>query len=79
MGRQGPAQRATREPIQDPRAAGPANESQRSVCARAVGDRRATERGRLGERRALDEPRVRPGTEVRQAPEVAGSRDRVTG
>lgn len=63
----------------NPPAVYPANERQRSVCARAVGDCRATERGRLAERRAMDETEGRLGAEVQEAPEVVGIPDRQTG
>lgn len=53
----------------------PANEFQRSACARAAGDCRATEQGRLAESRAVDETRGSLGAEVQDPPEVVGIPD----
>lgn len=54
------------------RTGNPAKERPRSACARAAGDCRATERGRLAESRAADEARSSLGAEVQASPEVAG-------
>lgn len=77
-GRQGRAQRATSGATRNPRAVNPANESQLSACSRAVGDCRATERGRLAESRAMDEVGGRLGAEVREPQEAAGRAGRQT-
>lgn len=60
----GCARRASGWPKRVPRAGHPTNEIQRSACARASGDCRVTDRGRLAESRAVDEIRGRLGAEV---------------